>query len=206
MPGCEKKVFWLKDHLIRIHDYDFEDGKAEGATSQFGLCSKRERTVPSEKQRHYKRRFCPVKNCFKILVRLENHLHSVHDIQDEEEFQEYLRKATYVNEEIENKNDQIGSDHDSEADEELQEEKEWWKRQAERKKFSKEEIENMNLSETDESYEDVIAFFSNSTNYNDDDDDDIDDFDWLKLSLAKRLGIEKEYKEECLRSRGNKAE
>ena len=79
MPGCEKNVFWLKDHLIRIHD--FEDGKAEGATSQFGLCSKRERTVPSEKQRHYKRRFCPVKNCFKILVRLENHLHSVHDMR-----------------------------------------------------------------------------------------------------------------------------
>ena len=64
----------------------------------------------------------------------------------------------------------------------------------------------MNLSVTDESYEDVIAFFSNSTNYNDDDDDDIDDFDWLKLSLAKWLGIEKEYKEECLRSRRNKAE
>ena len=178
MPGCEKKVFWLKNHLIRIHD--FEGGKAEGATSQFRLCSKRERTVPSEKQRHYKRRFCLVKNCFKILVRFENHLHSVHDIQDEEEFQEYLRKATYVNEEIENKNGQIGSDHDSEADEELQKEKEWWKRQAERKKFSKEEIENMNLNVTDESYEDVMALFSNSTNYNDDDDDNIDDFDWLK--------------------------
>ena len=45
------------------------------------------------KKRTYKKRYCSVTGCSKVLVRLENHLRQTHKIRDDKVFKKLLKMA-----------------------------------------------------------------------------------------------------------------
>lgn len=50
------------------------------------------------KQRHYRKRVCPVTGCAKVVVRLENHLRQTHRVDDQKIYKRLLREASYFEE------------------------------------------------------------------------------------------------------------
>ena len=98
-PICALERTNLKIHLIKIHGVD--EINAKGVKSQLGMFKKRKKKPDAErkrKPRNYKRRNCPIPSCFKIHVRLENHLRETHKIKSEKLRKKLLREAVPVEE------------------------------------------------------------------------------------------------------------
>jgi len=74
--------------------------------------------VRKSKKRCYKKRFCPVIGCSKIVVRIENHLKNAHKIKDEKLYKKYLEesKDNIVKELPQNDSSTEYSSNDEESD------------------------------------------------------------------------------------------